>query len=400
MPVFAYKAATNDGALSAGTLLADTARAARDLLRERGLSALEVIPQRSSAPAIQLPLLRRRHTGKVATLVGELATMLGVGVPLTEALDTLARHHRGNFKICVLQLRERVNSGASLASSMAEQPLLFDELSVAIVEVGENSGTLDTALTRLSDFKDRSLQIKSKLGTALLYPAVVLLMAVSVAIFLMTQVVPNLLAALLTEHRQLPWATHVVKGVSDLLLGHWLSMAAVAILICIAVRMVLSTPQGRRNWHAAQLRIPVVGELIRKQAVVRLATVLATLMRSGVPFVRAVEVAAKLTPNLVLRESLGRLCAGVGAGAELGKALERAGAFPPLLTQVFTVGQQSGRLEEMLDKLATDYDRQVATATARLTSLIEPLLILCLVVIVGFIAFATILPMLEAANVQ
>jgi type II secretory pathway component PulF len=173
----------------------------------------------------------------------------------------------------------------------------------------------------------------------------------------------------------------------------------IAIVMLISgVRALLAMPRVRFAWHRAQLRIPVVGDLLRKQAIVRLSVVLSALLRSGVVFVRALEISRAATPNLVLKDALSKCEQAVGAGRDISGALEETGAFPPVVVQVVSVGQHSGRLEEMLDRLATDYDRQVATAAGRLTALLEPALILVLVVIVGFIVLATILPMLEAAN--
>lgn len=401
MALFAYKATGSDATEVRGVLTADTPRQARDLLRSRGL-AVRQVTRRQAASAPLAPgiakLLVRRHTVKVVSFIRELSTLLAVGVSLLEALDTIIQQHSGRFRTALLALRERVSGGASLAAAMGEQRALFDELDVNIVEVGEDAGTLEVVLNQLATFKERALALKSRVATALIYPAVVLVMTVGVALLLMTIVVPDLLSALLEAGRPLPWPTRVVKAASDLLVQWWWLLLILAALAAIALAAAMRTTAGRWRWNQFQMSIPLVGELLRKQAIVRVAVVMAALLRSGIVFVRAIQIAQRSTKNLVLRDALRRCEQAVTSGRDIGQALAETRAFPPLVVQIFSVGQQSGRLEEMLERLAEDYDRQLTTATQRLTAVLEPLLVLAMVVLVGFIALATILPMLEAAN--
>ena len=403
MAVFAYKAFDPAAGAVSGMVVADTPRDARDSLRARGLTVQEVAPSRASfGGRRRLPFAtagRRGTSTKVVSFIRELSTLLGVGIPLVEAIDTIHAQHRGRFAAALLTLRDRIAAGASLADAMREQPDVFDELAASIAEVGENAGTLDTALERVAEFKERSAAFKNRLATVLMYPAIVLVMALGVSVLLMTLVVPNLLNAIVEAGRPLPLPTRVVKFASDWLVHRWWVLLLAVSAVVIAARLVLRTPRGRLAWHRLVLRVPVAGDLARKQAIVRLCVVLSTLLRSGLVFVRSVQIARRTTTNLVLAGALDRCEAAVGAGRDIAEALAETGAFPPVVVRVFSVGQQSGRLEEMLDRLAADYDRQVTAAAQRLTAVLEPLLILGLVVLVGFIALATLLPMLEAANV-
>lgn len=400
MAVFAYKAIGPDAAAVSGVIVADSPRAARDSLRSRGLTVHDVAPGTSSRTGKHSRFRSAsRSSPQLVSFIRELSTLLGVGIPLLEAIDTIKRQHKDRrFGAVLLTLRDRVAAGVSLAEAMREQPDVFDVLCVSVTEVGESTGTLDAALERVAEFKERSLAFRNKLGTVLLYPAIVLVMAVGVSVLLMTVVVPNLLAALVESGRPLPMPTRVVKFVSDLLVMHWPVMVAAIVGFVVGIRIALGIPRVKLAWHRAQLRIPVAGELLRKQAIVRLSVLMSTLLRGGVVFVRALEIARQATSNLVLQDALKRCEIAVAAGRDIGPALEETNAFPPVVVQVVSVGQHAGRLEEMLDRLAADYDRQVATAAQRLTALLEPALILVLVVIVGFIVLATILPMLEAAN--
>jgi general secretion pathway protein F len=400
MAVFEYKGIDLAASAVTGTIVADTPRQARDRLRERGLTIQQVRQQKAvEKRQFQLRSPAGRGGWRVTAFVRELATLLGVGIPLLEAIDTIARQYKGSFAASMLLLRDRVSSGASLAEAMRDQPAVFDELTVQIAEVGENAGNLDEVLERLAEFKERSAALKNRIGTALLYPAIVLMMALGVSLFLMSFVVPQLLSGLLEAGRPLPLSTRIVKGGSDLLLAWWWLLLLSAGGLGLAVTMLLRTERGSMFWHRLQLRIPIVGELIRKQAIVRIAIVTATLLRSGIVFVKAIQIAQRSCRNKVLKDALHRCEQAVSSGRDIAVALEATGAFPPMVVQIFATGQQSGRLEEMLERLAKDYDQQVALASQRLAAVLEPLLILFLVLVVGLIAFATVLPILEAGNV-
>jgi general secretion pathway protein F len=401
MAVFQYSAIDAAALRCRGTIVADTPRAARDALRQRGLTVDDLAHHnpRETGGRLRLPRLRGRLEHKTVAFVRELSTLLGVGVPLLDAIDGIARQHKGAFHAVLLQLRERVAAGASLADAMREQCDVFDEFCVNLTDVGESTGSLDAVLERLAEFKERAAALKDRVSTALLYPSVVLVMAVGVSLFLMTFVVPNLLNGLIDAGQPIPRVTQVVKFLSDLLIEQWWALLAGIGLVVATAGAVLRTHRGRLAWHRALLRIPIAGEMARKQAILRIAVVISSLMRNGIVFVRAIQIAQNSTPNLVIRDALKRCEAAVNGGQDISKALEATGAFPSVVVQIFAVGQQSGRLEEMLDRLAAAYDQQLTTSSQRLTAVLEPVLILFLVIVVGFIAFATVLPMLEAANV-
>jgi general secretion pathway protein F len=403
LAVYSYKAfdaaaAEVTASVLQGTIAADTPRQARDLLRQRGLTVEDLCAVQARKASRFTG--RRRDQYKATSFIRELSTLLAVGTPLTESLETISRQHKGSFRSTLLLLRERVAAGSGLAAAMSEQPAVFDELCVNLIEVGEDSGTLDESLDRLARFRERRDQIRGKLGTALLYPCMVLFTAVGVSIFLMTYVVPNILEPLVEEGRPLPLPTRIVKGISDFLV-QWGWLAAIAVLVVTGLWIaLLRTKKGRWLWDSLVLHLPLIGPMVTKAAVVRIAIVVETLLGSGVVFVRAIQVAARSTRNVVLREALSRCEAEVSAGRDIAPALEAAKAFPPLVIQVFSVGQQSGRREEMLQRLAKDYDEQVAAAAQRFTSLLEPVLILLLATIVATVALATMLPILEAGNVM
>ncbi|MCA9232784.1 MAG: type II secretion system F family protein [Planctomycetales bacterium] len=400
MAVFAYKALDNRATAIQGTISADNLRTARDLLRSRGLLVESVTAQAESNHRRWWPFRRHaRHMAKRVAMVRELSTLLSAGIPLLDALDSQTQQHTGSFQASLLMLRDRVAAGSGLAEAMREQPAVYDALSVHMVEVGENSGTLDVVLDQLANFSERYLQLKDRVVNALFYPVVVFLLSMGVGMFLMTVVVPMLLDNLLEAGKTIPWPTRVLKGMSDFVRGHGLEILALATLAVVAFFFLLRTERGRRLWHRTLLRLPMFGTMARKQEVARMALIVSTLLRSGVVLLQSLEIAGRAMRNVVLRDALTDSQQAIQSGREIGEALEATGQFSPTVVQIFSVGQQSGKLEEMLQRLADTYDRQVATLSMRMATLLEPVLIVGLALFVGFILFATVLPILEAGNV-
>ena len=397
MAVYTYKASDASAIEMSGTIAADTPRQARDLLRDRGLTVRNLSDaqgQRKSRAAI----FSGSSSYEVTLFLRELATLLSVGVPLLEAMETLAQQHHGSFRTHLLVLRDKVAAGSSLAGAMHDQPKLFDDLCVNITEVGEDAGTLDESLERLADFRGRAEQLRGRIANALIYPALVLTVALAATLFLMTFVVPRILEPLIEQGQPLPTITRIVKATSDFIVNWWwLLLGALLVGVCLFAAFIRTT-KGRFAWHRFLLKLPLFGDLIIKQSIVRLCVVLGTLLRSGIPFIRAIQISQRSTSNLVLRNALQRCEYAVSAGGDIAGALRETDVFPPMVVQVFAVGQQSGKLEAMLEKLAGTYDQEVTRSTQRLVSILEPLLIVLLALIVLVIVLATVLPILEAGN--
>ncbi|MCY2929866.1 MAG: type II secretion system F family protein [Planctomycetota bacterium] len=251
----------------------------------------------------------------------------------------------------------------------------------------------------MAEFQEKTQRLQSRVVTALIYPAVVCLVGLIVSVFLMTYVVPNLLSTLSQAGKPLPAVTRVVKGASDLLLYWWPALLGGGAAAVLGARLVLKTPGGRKRADALLLRLPLVGPLVRKEVTSRIAVILAALLRGGLPFVEAVRITRGTIGNRAFRQAMQDYEAAVTAGRDVAGPLEDSGVFSPMVVQMLAVAQKAGELEPMLDQLARSYDVEVATATQRLTAVLEPLLIVLLAAVVGFIAFATVLPILELSNV-
>ncbi len=251
---------------------------------------------------------------------------------------------------------------------MAEQKDCFDELCVSIVQVGENTGSLEAALLRLADFKEKAHRLASRVTTALIYPAVVCVVGVAVSVFLMTYVVPNLLGALTQAGKELPAVTQAVKAASDAIRSWWWAMLLALGAAAAGARVLVRSEKGRLAADRFVLRVPVLGDLVRKENTSRMAVVLAALLRSGLPFVEALRVTRGTMRNRVFRRAMDEYETAVTAGADVAASLERTGVFSPMVVQMLAVGQKAGQLEDVLEQLADAYEQQVSVATTRVRS--------------------------------
>jgi len=401
MPVFSYSGLNEKRTAVRGTIAADSPRQAREQLRGNGVVVQSLKEfQRFRGAGWLSSLAMRRARSQWTTGSHELSMLLRAGIPLLESLDTLSAQHRGAFRTAIVQVRDRVASGSGLADAMAENPQVFDVASVRLIEVGENAGTLEAVLEQLSDYKQRMSQLGDKVFTALLYPAFLVVFGLAATIFLMTWVLPPLLENLQETVKVLPWPTRVAKGMSDLIVGYGFWLLLGALIIVGAIVMALQSVPGKAFLDRQLLRLPWIGPMLIKQNVSRIAMIVGLLSRSGLTLPAAVQLAATSTNNSILRKALESACEDMASGKELAESLERSGVFPPLAVRVFSVGRDTGKLDDMLTRLSDDYNQQLAVSSARLTALIEPILILVLAVFVGFLLLATILPILQAGNLQ
>lgn len=399
MPIYSYKAATDQLAFVQGAIAADSPRQARDQLRRRGLS-IESLREESNANRRRGWLRRTgRYESQLVPAIRELSTLLSASIPLADALQTVASQQKRVLSTSLALVCDRVSAGASLAEAMRQQPHIYDPLTIQLVEVGQSAGNLDVVLEQLADFRERYLQFKDRVLTSLFYPMFVAGTSLLVTLFLMTFVVPMLLDNLVESGKEIPWPTRVLKGASDVLRGHGLTIAGAAIATVPLGILVLRTRAGILAWHRLLLRLPLLGKLTEKQELARAALIISTLMESGIVFLESLSIASRAVKNVVLQKAFQQVHDRVLTGVDIGEAMEETGAFPPTVVQIFSVGQQTGKLEAMLGRLSSDYDRQVTSMSARFASILEPLLIVFLAVFVGFILYATMLPILEAGNV-
>lgn len=399
MATFAYRAIDQTGRRCRGTITAASGRHARQQLRGSGLR-VESVAERASSKRQTLTIRRTgRYRNQLTDAIRELSTLLHAGVSLLDAIDSLLPQTRGGFHDAMLAVRDKVSSGSSLADAMADEPTIFDEMTIGMVRVGEHAGNLDEVCEHIAGFRERSGQLKDRVISALLYPMIVMVISVAVTVFLMTVVVPMLLQNLLEMGQDLPLPTLILKWISDTLLDYGPFVFVALALLMVGLVAHLRTESGRVRLDRVALTLPIVGTLVQKQALSRMALVVSSLLRSGVELVDALAIAERSATNRLLRSALSEMQEDLKLGRDLRESAQKHPIFSHSIAQVFALGQQSGQLDRMLQRLGEDYDRQAEQLATRMTTILEPALIVMLSIVVGFILFATVLPILEAGNV-
>lgn len=403
MPVFTYKAYNTAGQLKTGISDADTARDARLKLRREGLLVTEISEIESISDKQQSRFrqnrLRRSTRGELPQMTRQLATLLRSGIPLNDAIKALTEQiENPKLEAVIRNVRERINQGASLAEAIEQHPGVFPPLYLSMVRAGEASGNLDLVLERLADFMLKQAKVKNKVGAALMYPIIMLGVGTIVVAILMTMVVPKLITLVEAKGKELPTATELLKNLSEFLGAYWYLLILGIVLLNMALGAIRRTEGGRMSTDKLLLRIPVFGDLFKKQAIARFAVTLSTLLKTGVPILEALKIVRELVNNAAIEEVIDHLHRSIMEGADISGPLKRSGVFPPMVGYMIAIGEQSGELEDVLERIAESYDMEVELATEKMTSVIEPFLILFMALIVAFIVIAIVSPMLEMSN--
>jgi len=396
MAQFQYRAADAEGKVVEGTIEAAESALVVSRLQDRGLIPIRVVQAGAAAPRVggrlRMPVMQRKAGRReLVLLTQELAALLGAGLPLDRCLGTMSDlADNADVKRIVGDVLQAVRGGKQLADAMAEHPL-FPPLYVNMVRAGEVGGFLDASLQRLAEYLDSSEELRSDVVGALVYPAFLMGTLGLSMVFMLVFVLPRFSSLFAEAGAALPLPTRLVLGLSAGLRSYWWVAALIAIVCWLAARRSLATPAGRLQWDQTKLRLPAVGIILRKMGVARLARTLGTLLHSGVPMVQALTIVREVAGNAILARALDDVEVGVREGAGLANPLARSGVAPQLAIQMISVGEETGRLDEMLLKVADHYDRDVRTQITRFTRLLEPVMILVMALLVGFVVIAMLL---------
>lgn len=405
MPVYAYKGVNQAGKADKGTVSADSARSARAQMRANGIFLTEIAETDAGASTtpksggsrfnVEFNLPTRIPPMERSMATRQLSTLVSAGVPLVEALNALVEQteHRG-LKGVFAHVRDKVNEGSSLADALVTTGK-FDNLYVSMVRAGEASGALEAVLDRIADYLEDQVRLNNRVLSILTYPLFMLLFAVVVVGVMVTLVLPQITELLLAQDLELPWYTVMVIGSSDFLRGYWWLLILLGIAVGYGYRAVARTEGGRSTLDHFWLRFPVIGRVIRFLAIARFTRTLGSLLASSVNIVEALNIARHVSNNAVFEAAADTARESILEGSPLAVPLKACGQFPPMVTTMVEVGERSGDLEGMLIKVADTYEEQVETSVSRLTSLMEPILILVMVGIVGIIIMAVLMPMLQ-----
>ena len=402
MPVFEYKALTAAGKAVQGLKESESPKSLRSALKRDGVFLTEVLGvAEQQAQAKREVSVRRFVLGRVSAedlsvMTRQLAVLVHAGIPLVESLAALVEqveHER--LKQVVSDVRQRVNEGTSLADALAAHPKVFSTLYVNMIRAGESSGALDVVLVRLADFTESQARLRSKVVATMIYPVVMLCMGSLVLAALFTVVIPKITKIFEDTKAVLPWTTKILIGFSTFMADWWWAVLAVSALGIWNFFRWKATPGGRARWDRATLTFPVFGRLIRTIAIGRFARTLATLLKSGVPLLAAMDIVKNVVGNTRLAEVIEQARQAIQEGESIAAPLKRSGEFPPLVHHMVSVGERSGSLEEMLGNVADAYEDQVETTVTALTSLLEPFMIVFMGGVVAFIVFSILMPILQ-----
>ncbi len=411
MPVFEYSGLTEAGKNVRGLKDAESAKALRTLLRKDGIFVTESRAADAAAAAggkvgTGKGLQREVDLGDffgggistqdLAVATRQLSTLIGAGIPLAEALVALTEQvEHPRLKRILGTVKQKVNEGSSLADALAEHPKAFSTLYINMIRAGESSGALDVVLVRLADFTESSAQLRNKLVGAMIYPAIMICVGVAIIGILFVVVIPKVTKIFDDMGVTLPWTTRTLIALSVFFRDYWYLVFTGVPALIWAFKRYIGTPKGRNWFDRTQLKVPVVGDLVRMLAISRFSKTLSTLLSSGVPLLTSLDIVRNIVENTVLSKVIENARDAIREGESIAAPLKRSGEFPPLVFHMIAIGEKSGQLEQMLGNVAKSYDSQVDMRVAALTSLLEPVMILFMGVVVAFIVFSILVPIMQ-----
>jgi type IV pilus assembly protein PilC len=401
MPTFRYTALDQGGEEVTGTLEASGEDAVVSRLKEQGYRPVDIQEQGESFLS-QLPFLGGSPISgeERAVFTRQLATLLDAGLPLLRAVKVLEEQTENEqFQAALQKISQDIQGGASFSEALSAHPQVFDDLYVNMVRAGETGGVLDTVLERLAQFAEKREELRSKIKSATMYPAVMFLISILVVVFLLTFVLPTFVGLFREMNVQLPLPTRIVIASSNFLLEFWWVVLGALFGFYLLYRWYYSTDSGELFVDGLKLKIPLFGSLVTKAQTARFTRTLSTLLASGVPILDAVDIVQDTIGNRRIADTMDDVRESISEGESVSEPLHESGVFPPMVTHMISVGEETGDLDGMLARVADTYERQVDEQVEGLSSLIEPLLIVFMGVVIGVIVLAVFLPLFQLANV-
>lgn len=402
MPVFSYEAVEPNGRVVKGSLEAESAATVLSKLQTLNYTVVDVGESRAGGKG---SIMGRKGGGKVklnalVVFSRQFATMVNAGINILKCLDILEMQTKDPvLRPVISEVRKDVIGGSSLTEALAKHPKVFSKLFVSMVRAAEAGGILDLILDRLATFLEKEQEVIGRIKGAMVYPVCVLVFAILMVIAMFIFVMPTFKEIFAGSGAELPIITKMLFMISDFVRACWFLLPTVPMALVMGVKAYNQTESGRWNLDKLKLRIPVVGELVQKMAISRFSRTLGTLVNSGVPVLRALEIVAETAGNVVIANAVDQARSSVREGQRISQPLEASGMFPQMVTQMMDIGEETGRMSDMLIKIATFYDNEVEVAVKALTSLIEPMLIILLGGIVGFIVGSIMVPMFNLISV-
>lgn len=400
MAIYEYKGFDVEGKETAGMVDADSPRLARVKLRQSNIFTTELSPVAETILPHTLFPLDRVPLAENAVMTRQLATLLGSGIPLMEALTALIEQVEKPVSRKVwVAVRETVREGVSFADALGQHPKVFSSLYQQMVRAGEASGMLDLILVRLAEYLEAQVNLRGKVFSILAYPLLMMILSGLILVFLIAFVIPRVTVIFSDLNRALPWPTLLLLAISDFFHAYGLILILFVIIGAVGFWRFIKTPKGRGQYDRIALKLPLMGRLFKIMAISRFAKTLATLLSGGVPLLTALAIVEQVVGNKMVEEAIGKARENIREGEGIAEPLKRSGLFPPLLTHLIAIGEKTGQLEPMLEKVSETYENEVETTITTLTSLLGPFMILAMGGIVFFIVLAILLPIFDLSQV-
>jgi type IV pilus assembly protein PilC len=393
MPTFAFSGRTRGGENVTGERIGDTMDAVVGALRREQIMVTRITPQAQPKAVVKKLKAKAAPTKNLAVFTRQFSVMIDAGLPLVQCLEILGNQEEDkNFSGTILQVRADVEGGASLADAMKKHPKTFDALYSNMIAAGEAGGILDGILKRLAEYIEKAVKLKSQVKSAMVYPIAIIVIAAGVVTVILWKVIPTFGSLFAGLGADLPLPTRIVMAASDLLVRFMPYIIVAGIAISWAFKRYYSTEKGRYVVDGILLKLPILGNILRKIAVARFCRTMSTLLASGVPILDGLDITARTSGNAIIEEAVQITRKSIERGETIAAPLKQTGVFPPMVVQMIGVGEATGALDTMLSKIADFYEEEVDTAVAGMLTLLEPVMIAFLGIVVGGIVIAMYLP--------
>lgn len=402
MPIFEYKGLTRDGKNTRGVLDSENIRTARAKLKKDGIFVVEIKDKKKSDPRARNKTKKTKNVPveDLSLMTRQLATLLKANIPLVDALTAVAEQIENPLlSEAVSDAKNMVNEGSTFHKALGKYPSIFNNIYISMCEAGEMSGTLDVILMRLAEFTEAQAQLRQQVRSAMTYPIIMLVIITLIMFGLFTFVIPKMVDIFEgNPELTLPWYTKVVIELSNFMVNFWYLLAGVMIAIYLLFTNWKNSSNGRPQWDAISLKLPVLGELTQMVAVSRFTRTLSTLLTGGVPMLNAMDIVRNVVDNDVIARAIDEARSNISEGENIAGPLKKSGQFPPIVIHMVNIGEKTGDLENMLGMVSDAYDFQVKTKIDGLTSLMTPVITVLMGIVVFIIVISIIVPMFEMTN--
>lgn len=394
LPEFRYSVVDSKGQLLNGVIEAENQEVCRKIIAQRGLYCLSVTPVSLASRSITIGGKSKVNLKELSVFCRQFSTMLISGISIIKSLDILhAQAENSRFKDILKKVYESVQRGQSLSSSLASQTGAFPEMMINMVEAGEASGTLDRVMERLADHFEKNLKTQNKVKNAMMYPLILGILTVCVVIILMVFVLPMFIKMFKTSGAPLPLPTRILIAFSGSLTGYWYIYLIAICIIALVCMNILKSETGRLKWDRFKTRMPLLGKLNLTIISARFARTLSTMMQSGIPLLKSLEITSKVLNNKFFEKCVNEIAEDIRRGVPMSNSIRKADVFPVMLTSMISIGEESGTLDDVLLKTANLYDEEADSAISKMVGMLEPLMIIIMALVVGFIVISIIMPM-------